>query len=214
MSIMKLILAKKLQMTQKFDATGNVVPVTTVLAGPCFVTQIKGKEKDTYEAVQIGFEIKKKVKKPQAGHLKDIANLANLREFRVKKGDVIGEAKRGDKITVADFNVGDVVQVTGEAKGRGFQGVVKRHHFGGHPKTHGHKDQMRMPGSIGDTSPGRVKKGKRMAGHMGTQQVTVKNLSIVDVDTKNNLLYIKGALPGSRDGLLEIKVIKEAAITK
>jgi large subunit ribosomal protein L3 len=211
---MKLILAKKLKMTQKFDEDGQVIPVTMVQAGPCVVTQIKNLEKDGYEAIQLGFGLAKKMKKPQVGHTKDLEKLAIFREFSVKKGDQIGETKRGDKITVADFNKGDIVQVIGEAKGKGFQGVVKRHHFHGHPKTHGHKDQLRMPGSIGDTDPGRVKKGKKMAGHMGTQQVTVKNLPVVDIDQANNLLYIKGALPGAINSLLEIKVIKEVKAEK
>lgn len=185
-------------MTQKWSESG-VVPVTAILAGPCTITQIKG-EKDGYQAIQVGFyETKKKVTKSIAGHLKGLAHFRTLREFRMTT-----DAKRGQLATVAAFKVGDMVQVIGIAKGKGFQGVVKRHHFGGSPKTHGHKDQHRMPGSIGATEPKHVFKGTRMGGRMGGQQVTIKNLEIIEIDEKNNLLYVKGAVPGARNGLLAI----------
>ncbi len=195
---MKVILGTKREMTQKWSSSG-VVPVTAILAGPCTITQVKG-EKDGYHAVQVGFtQTKKKISKPLAGHLKDLAHFKTLREFRMET-----DAKRGQVATVSAFKVGDTVQVIGIAKGKGFQGVVKRHHFGGSPKTHGHKDQHRMPGSIGATEPKHVFKGTRMAGRMGGQQVTVKNLEIIEIDEKNNLLYVKGAVPGARNGLLAI----------
>ncbi len=201
-------------MTQKFSEDGAVVPVTVVRVGPCQVTQVKNEDKDGYSAIQIGFSKAKKLNKPQSGQLKGLENFSYLKEFRAKDQVELGEVKRGDKITAADFKPGETVQVTGISKGKGFQGVVRRHHFHGHPKTHGHKDQLRMPGAIGAGGVQHVFKGVRMAGHMGTDQVTVKNLQIVEVDDKNNLLYIKGALPGARNGLLEIKVTKEAKVEK
>jgi large subunit ribosomal protein L3 len=207
---MKVLLGKKMQMTQKFQPDGTVVPVTAVLAGPCFITQVKDQTKDGYQAVQIGFGTKKKISKPLAGHLKNLEKLAYLREFRVKKNDELGEAKAGDQVSVESFQVGQTVQVTGVSKGKGFQGVVRRHHFHGHPATHGHKDQLRTSGSIGAGGTQHVRKGMRMGGHMGDIQVTVRNLKIVAVDLPNNLLYIKGAVPGARNGLLEIRVTKEA----
>ncbi len=206
---MKVILAKKLNMTQKFAEDGRVTPVTAVLAGPCLVTQVKDKEKEGYQAIQIGFNNKKKINKPLSGHLKDLENFAYLKEFRVKRDDQLGEAKRGDKISVADFNKGEIVQVTGVSKGKGFQGVVRRHGFHGSPASHGHKDQLRMPGSIGATGPAKVFKGQKMPGQMGSEQTTVKNLEIIDIDKEKNLLFIKGAVPGARNGLLLIKVTKE-----
>ncbi|MFA5075817.1 MAG: 50S ribosomal protein L3 [Patescibacteria group bacterium] len=208
---MQAILGKKVNMTQKFSPDGTVTPVTAVLAGPCVVTQVRTKEKDTYEAVQLGFGVKKHPTKSEAGHTKDLGNLAYLCEFRAENDSKLAEIKRGDKVTVANFSQGDVVQVVGTSKGKGFQGVVKRHHFHCQNKTHGHKDQNRMPGSIGDTGPQRVFKGKRMAGHMGDERVTIKNLKIIDIDQTKNLLYIQGALPGARNGLLEIRVTKPAA---
>jgi len=206
---MKAILGKKLEMTQKFAADGAVVPVTKVLAGPCTITQVKTVEKDGYSAVQVGFGVREKQNKPMAGHLKDLGNLADLIEFRPEKPEEMGELKRGDKITADIFAVGDMVDVSGYSKGRGFAGVVKRHHFHGQNSTHGHKDQARMPGSIGAGGNQHVFKGLRMGGHMGDAAVTVKNLEIVEVDPKNNFLYIKGAVPGARNGLLEIRAIKK-----
>ena len=203
MIIMKVILGKKLSMSQKFADDGRVVPVTVVLAGPCVVTQVKTLETDGYQAVQVAFGEKKTISKPLAGHLKELGKFAFIREFPLKAGQDAA-VKRGDTISAENFTKGDVVQVTGISKGKGFQGVVKRHHFHGSPKTHGHKDQLRMGGSIGAGGPQHVFKGRRMPGHMGTDQVTVKNLEIVDVDAANNLLYIKGALPGAHNSLVEI----------
>ena len=187
-------------MTQKFLSDGTVVPVTAIEAGPCTVTQVKG-EKDGYMAVQVGFGVKRSLNKPLAGHLKTLGNFRYLREFPVEKVD---DFARGKMFDVSSFKVGDKVQVIAVSKGKGFQGVVKRHHFHGSPKSHGHKDQLRMPGSIGAQEPQHVFKGKRMAGRMGGDQVTVKNLEIVDIDLEKNILYIKGAIPGAHNNLVEI----------
>lgn len=188
-------------MTQRFKEDGKVVPVTAVLAGPCFVSQVKTKEKDGYIAVQIGFGKKKKLSKSVSGHLKDLENFRYLREFRIKDGNF----ERGAKIESTIFSPGDNISVTGISKGRGFAGVVKRHHFKGQPATRGTKDQVRMPGSIGAVWPQHVIKGTRMAGHMGDERVTVKNLEIVEVIPEKNILLIKGAVPGARNSLVIIK---------
>ena len=190
---MKFILGKKLNMSQEFGLEGKVIPVTVIQAGPCLVTQVKTNVKDGYQAVQIGFFEKKKLNKPLTGHLKNLPKFRYLKEFKVEE---INDIEVGKEIRVN--------KVTGVSKGKGFQGVVKRHGFHGSPASHGHKDQLRMPGSIGTTDPARVFKGKRMAGRMGTDQVTISNLEIVKVDIDNNLLYIKGAVPGARNGLVLI----------
>jgi len=190
-------------MTQVFRADGNVVPVTAVLAQPNIITQIKMLSKDGYSAVQVGFGASKKPKKPQAGHLKGIESVKTIREFAMT-GDEVGELKRGDRLTVNLFKAGDKVQVSGVSKGRGFQGVVKRHGFHGSPATHGHKDQLRMPGSIGAGGVQRVFKDMRMPGRLGGNQVTVKGLEIIETDESKNILYIKGAVPGTRNSLLLI----------
>jgi len=199
---MKFILGKKLESAQIFGQEGKIIPVTLVLAGPCFVTQIKNKEKDGYQAVQIGFFEKKekKTNKPERGHLGKNPNLRYLREFRAENP----EMKLGDEIKIDIFKEGDKVKVSGTSKGKGFQGVVKRHGFGGGPKSHGQKHRLRAPGSIGATFPERVPKGRRMAGRMGGERTTIKNLEIVKVDVEENILAIKGAIPGNRGALLEI----------
>lgn len=198
---MKFILGKKIAMTQIFQETGEAVPVTVIQAGPCNVTQVKSKDKDGYVAVQLGFEPVKKLAKPQAGHVKDLPLFRKLREFRLTEGSF----ERGQALTVEQFQAKDVLKVTGFSKGKGFQGVVKRHGFHGHPTTHGHKDQMRMPGSIGATFPQHVIKGKRMGGRMGGERITVANLEVVKVEADKNLLYVKGAVPGGRNSFLLIK---------
>lgn len=214
---MKFILGKKMQSTQIFSKEGKAIPVTLVQAGPCFVTQIKNEEKDGYSGVQIGFgpakrgfgeKKEKKMKKPQRGHLakipnpkSQILNLRWLREFRTEK---VGEIKLGDEIKADIFQEGDKVKVSGLSKGKGFQGVVKRHGFRGGPKTHGQKHSLRAPGSIGSTFPERVPKGRRMAGRMGGERVTVENLEVVKADAEENILAIKGALPGPKGTILEI----------
>ncbi len=197
---MKFILGEKLEMSQVYAADGTVVPVTLVKAGPCIVTQVKTAEKDGVSAVQIGFRNHKNATKPEAGHLKDLPMLAVLRDFRIE-----GEAafKRGDAIEASIFQPGETVHVVGQSKGKGFQGVVKRHGFHGHPKSHGHKDQERMPGSIGAGGPQHVFKGRRMAGHMGDERVTVKNLEVIEV-RDGGIIALKGAVPGARHAIIEI----------
>jgi len=200
---MKFILGTKLGMTQIFREDGAVVPVTRVKAGPCVVARIKTAAKDGVNAVQLGFGDQKQFRltKAQQGHLKDLTFVRFIRDFRSNGENGLN---RGDIFTVKIFEPGEKVQVVGRSKGKGFQGVVKRHHFRGGPASHGHKDNLRMPGSIGATAPQRVFKGKRMAGHMGDERVTVKNLEIVDIKPEDNELLIKGAVPGARGGLLLI----------
>lgn len=189
-------------MTQTWTDKGRVVPVTLIEAGPCVVTQIRTKEKDGYSAIQLGFMPKtKRVSKPMKGHFKEISPLRIVREFRTAGGE---EITRGTTLDVSLFNSGDIVKVTGISKGKGFQGVVKRHHFHGHPPTHGHKDQERMPGAIGAGGVQHVFKGTRMAGRMGGDQVTVHNLEIVEVNKEKNQLLIKGAIPGARGSVVMI----------
>lgn len=201
---MKFILGKKLGMTQVFRDTGVVVPVTRVQAGPCVVTQVKEAKGNGVNAVQLGFGEQKafRLKKAQQGHLKGLTTVRFMRDIATKDDE--HGLKRGDTFGVTIFEPGEKVQVVGRAKGRGFQGVVKRHGFKGASASHGTKDQVRMPGSIGATGPARVFKGTRMGGHMGDNRVTVKNLEIVQIDTENNELLIKGAVPGARGGLLII----------
>lgn len=211
---MKFLIGKKIDMTQIWKGD-RVVAVTKVQAGPCVVTQVKNKEKDGYQAVQIGYGKRKEknIAKPQRGHLskfkikslKNSINLRYLNEFRLdnNKNNELN-INKGDIIDVNTFEPGDIVKVTGVSKGKGFQGVVKRHGFHGQDKTHGNKDQLRMPGSIGATGPAHVFKGQKMPGRMGGDRVTVSNLEIIDVDKENNILLIKGAVPGARNGLLLI----------
>jgi len=197
---MKFILAKKLEMSQVFKADGTVIPVTLVQAGPCVITQVKTKDTDGYAAVQLGFQPGKNFTKSEQGHLKDLPAMKVLREFRVEPTDV----KRGDAVEATLFTPGDVIHVTGMSNGKGFQGVVKRHKFAGHPSTHGHKDQLRMPGSIGAGGVQHVLKGRRMAGHMGMERVTVQNLEVVEI-REGGIMAIKGAVPGARHTVLEIR---------
>jgi large subunit ribosomal protein L3 len=201
------ILGKKVGMTQLFDEKGEVIPVTVIEAGPCFVTQVKTEEHDGYRAVQLGFEETKikKLTKGQQGHLKnnDLPMLRHLRELRVK-GDQDFEI--GQRITVDIFEVGGRVDVVGKSKGRGFAGTVKRHGFHRQPKTHGQSDRERAPGSIGATTgTGRVFKGKRMPGRMGNERVTSENLLVALVDPERNLLAVRGSVPGPRGGLVLVK---------
>ena len=196
------MIGKKIGMTQLFRDNGETV-VTVIEAGPCFVTQIKTEEKDGYNAVQLGFGEAKRLNSPQKGHLKGVGLFKYLGEFRVED---VSSFKLGQKVDVDIFKPGDLVDVIGTSKGKGFAGVVKRHHFAGGPKTHGQSDRHRAPGSVGATTfPGRVLKGTRMAGHMGDDRVTVRNLEIVDVDSARNVLLVKGAVPGGRNGLLLIR---------
>ncbi len=208
---MKGILGKKVGMTRIFDKNGNVVPVTVIKAGPCFVTQKKTKERDGYEAIQLGFEetTPKHLTRPELMHLRK-NNLPPLRYLREIRGVDVSEYEEGQKIRVSIFDVGDKVDVVGTSKGRGFAGVIKRHGFARGPKTHGQTDRHRAPGSIGASTPGRVIKGKRMAGHMGNKRVTVQNLEVVMVDPERDLMAVKGGVPGPRNGLLIIKEARKA----
>lgn len=207
---MKFILGQKQEMTQEFKDDGTVAPVTIVKTGPCVITQVKTKDKEGHDAVQIGYGQKKKKRmtKAELGHLGHFGNFRWLREFRIKSKyskDTKETYKVGDEIKASIFKSGDIVQVSSISKGKGFQGVVKRHGFHGSPATHGHKDQLRAPGSIGATDAARVFKGTRMAGRMGGDRVTITGLEIIEVDEKNGLLKIKGAVPGGRGSLLEIR---------
>lgn len=204
---MKYILGTKIGMTQKFTEEGVVVPVTVVKAGPCTVVQVKSQEKDGYSAVQVGFGKKNKTNKPMKGHLKGDVIFKYLKEFRDDQ-----QLNVGDVIRVNTFENGDTVKVVATSKGRGFQGVVKRHGFAGMPASHGTKDQVRMPGSIGATGPAHVFKGQRMPGRMGADQVTVAGLEIISIDEAEGLLYIKGAIPGPKNGLVMVKADGELKV--
>ena len=196
------IIGRKLGITQVFRENGEAEVVTAIEAGPCAVIQLKTDSKEGYNAVQLGFGETKRLKSPQRGHLKELGQFRHLREFRV---DNTEEVELGAQVDVSLFQAGDLVDVTGISKGKGFAGVVKRYHFAGGPKTHGQSDRHRAPGSIGaTTSPGRVFKGTRMAGHMGNSRVTVRKLKVTGVDTERNILLIKGAVPGGKNGLLMI----------
>lgn len=201
------ILGKKVGMTSLFDENGEAVPCTVIEAGPCYVTQVRTMDKDGYDAVQLGFDEKKErlVNKPAKGHFAKAGTkfLRLTKEFRSSNG---ASAKIGAEVKVDIFTQGDIVDVTGKSKGRGFQGVVKRHHFGGvGMTTHGQSDRVRAPGSIGSSSyPSRVFKGMRMGGRMGFENVTVKNLKVVKVIPESNILIVKGSVPGAINGYLEI----------
>jgi len=196
------LIGRKVGMTQLFQDDGEVV-VTAIEAGPCFVIQVKTEAKDGYNAVQLGFGEAKALSSPKKGHVKDIGQLKHLREFQV---DDVKSVQVGQKVDADMFKPGDLINVIGISKGKGFAGVVKRHHFAGGPKTHGQSDRHRAPGSIGaTTSPGRVFKGLRMAGHMGDRRVTQRNLKVLNVDLARHLLLVRGAVPGARKGLLLIK---------
>jgi large subunit ribosomal protein L3 len=198
------LIGRKLGMTQIFDEQGLARPVTVIEAGPCVVTQIRNEETDGYTAVQLGFGIAKKLNKPQAGHVRASGHqVKTLREFKADdySGIEVGQVFKADI-----FATGDVIDVTGTSKGRGFQGGMKRHGFAGGPATHGQSDRARAPGSIGSSAtPGRVFKGMKMAGHMGNDRVTVQNLTVLRVDAERNLLLVEGSVPGPNNGTLLIK---------
>jgi len=204
------IIGKKIGMTQLFQENGETVAVTAIQAGPSVVTQIKSRDKDGYDAIQVGF-VENKVKQsqlssPEMGHLRGLENIRYLREFRT---DDISSVKRGDKVDIGFLKHGDLINIIGFSKGKGFAGVVKRYHFAGGPKTHGQTDRHRAPGSIGSTTfPGRVLKGKRMAGHMGNERVTARNLEVIQADPERNLLLVKGTVPGADGGLLVIEKVR------
>jgi large subunit ribosomal protein L3 len=205
---MKGLIGKKVGMTQLFDDSGKAVPVTVIKAGPCYVTQVRTVDQDGYNAVQLGYEEVKpqRLTGGELGHLKknDLPTLRYLREFRTDEPLEVN----GEPLTVEVFNEGEMVDIIGRSKGRGFAGVVKRHGFSGGPKTHGQSDRQRAPGSIGaGSTPGRVFKGKRMPGRMGNETVTSQGLLISRIDPENNLIAVRGSVPGPKDGLV---VIKEA----
>ncbi|MAU13140.1 MAG: 50S ribosomal protein L3 [Anaerolineaceae bacterium] len=207
--MMKGMIGRKVGMTQVFDEQGNVVPVTVIEAGPCYVTQVRDAERDGYAAIQLGFEETKpqRVTKGQLGHLQknNLPALRILREFRVRNGES-DELAEGAEIKVDVFSEGDFVDVIGTSKGRGFAGTIKRHGFARGPKTHGQSDRMRSPGSIGMcAAPGRTLKGQRMSGRMGNDRVTVQNLKVVRIDPDKNLLAVRGSVPGARGGIVIIK---------
>jgi len=194
-------------MTQYFDADGVVTPVTLLSAGPVVVTQTKEKDRDGYEAIQVGFGAKRKINKPLRGHFKKLGDFRYVREFRINEKDKENQPKVGDKIDVSVFEKGDKIRVSGVSKGKGFQGVVKRHGFHGGPRSHGQKHSEREPGSIGATGPQRVFKGKKMGGRMGSDRITVKNLKVVAIDKEKNEILVSGAVPGRRGTLVEVRGI-------
>ena len=192
-------------MTQFFRETGEAIAVTAIEAGPCLITQVKSEGKDGYNSVQLGFGKANRLNSPQTGRLKDMEKVRYLHEF---KTDDVSSVERGQQVSIEFLKQGDRVNVSGFSKGRGFAGVVKRHHFAGGPKTHGQSDRHRAPGSIGSTTfPGRVFKGMRMAGHMGARKVTLRNIEVVQADSSRNLLLLKGAVPGASRGLLFIEKV-------
>ena len=215
---MKGILGKKVGMTQVFSERGEAIPVTVIEAGPCFVAQIKTVEQDGYSAVQLGFEETKPkhLTQPQLKHLQksNLPALRHLRELRIAD-DELAAFEEGQKLTVDIFEEGELVDVTGTSKGRGFAGGVKRYGFRGGPKTLGQSDRLRAPGSVGAcTTPGRVFKGKRMPGRMGGERVTTQTLKVVLVDPERNLLALRGAVPGSKNGLLLIREARKTRLRK
>jgi large subunit ribosomal protein L3 len=200
------LIGKKLGMTRIFDEKGNDVQVSVIQTGPCFVTEIRTKDQHGYDALQLGFEEKrdKSVKQPERGHFKKsgVKPMRYLREFRTFD---VSQFKLGDVIKADIFQVGEEVKVIGISKGKGFQGAMKRHHFGGGPVSHGQSDRRRAPGSVGGSSyPSRVFKGTRMAGQMGNVRVTVRNLKVVRVDAENNIVMVRGGIPGASNGMVLI----------
>lgn len=198
------LLGKKLGMTQIFDETGQVVPVTVLEIGPCVVTQVKTMERDGYEALQIGFGDLKRPNSPERGHLK--ASGANSKVLREVKTDAIADYNVGQVLDCTVFEAGEMVDVSGTSKGKGFAGVMKRHNFRGGPKTHGQSDRHRAPGSIGaSATPSRVIKGMKMAGRMGNKRVTVQNLTVVRVDLDRNVVLVRGSVPGANGEVILVR---------
>jgi large subunit ribosomal protein L3 len=219
---MKGILGKKVGMTQIFSERGERISVTVIEAGPCYVTQVRTQKRDGYDAVQIGFDPARKadrLTRGERGHLgllkpdeqhpkrkqraSDVPPVRVLREMRVREDEAYAE---GQVITADVFKIGDQVDVIGTSKGRGFAGTIKRHHFSGGPRTHGQSDRGRAPGSIGaGTTPGKIIKGKRMAGHMGTERVTAQHLDVVLVDAERNLIGVRGSVPGANGSVVLVR---------
>lgn len=202
--MIQAMVGKKLGMTQVFDETGVVYPATVIECGPNVVTQIKTEDKDGYQAVQLGYGLDKRLNRPEQGHRK--ASGFQSRDLREVKADSYDDLEIGQIFKADVFKPGQMVDVTGTSKGRGFQGGVKRHGFAGGPKTHGQSDRLRAPGSIGSSAtPGRVFKGTRMAGRMGNDRVTVLSLEVLRVDPERNLLVVKGSVPGHNDSLVIVR---------
>jgi large subunit ribosomal protein L3 len=198
------LIGRKLGMTQMFDESGVVHPVTVIECGPNVITQVKSTDTDGYEAVQLGFGIDKRLTKPEQGHRKSSGYMS--RTLREVKADDVSEYEVGQVLKADTFNTGELVDITGTSKGRGFQGGVKRHGFAGGSKTHGQSDRWRAPGSIGSSAtPGRVFKGLKMAGHMGVDKVTVQNLKVLRVDVDRNILLVQGSVPGPNNGTVMIR---------
>ena len=205
------LLGRKLGVIQVFDKEGRLRGATVIEAGPCLVTQIKTEERDGYRAVQLGFGTAKHTNKPMRGHLKRLGDLRYLREFRA---DDPSQHHVGERIGAEIFQEGDQVDITGISKGRGFAGGVKRYGFRGGPRTHGQSDRHRAPGAIGaGNTPGRVFKGLHMAGHMGAERVTIRNLEVIQSDPARGILLVAGAVPGARHGLLKIRYAKRTLET-
>ncbi len=201
---MKALIGRKIGMTQSYGDRGRVEPVTLLAAGPCVVTQLRSLDKDGYAAVQLGFGESKKIAKSLAGHLKlSGAKSHILREFRLSKTDQQSEFKVGDQLDVTQFEAGQLVGIVGTSKGKGFAGTIKRHNFHRGPKTHGSKS-YRAPGSIGSMYPQKIFKGKKMAGRMGTDRVTLHTVKVIDVDPAENLLVVKGPIPGANKSIVTI----------
>jgi len=212
MATKKGLLGRKVGMTQLIAESGEVVAVTVIEAGPCFVTQIKTQAKDGYNAIQIGFGPAKRLNKPELGHLRDLPRLRHLREIRT---DDVDQYRVGQTIDVSMFDAGDLIDVTGVSKGKGFAGAMKRHNFRGERAGHGQSDRARAVGSIGaGTTPGRVLKGMRGPGHMGHERVTVLNLSVEKVDPERNLLVVRGAVPGPTDSLIYIRKAAKTRVVR
>jgi len=205
------ILGRKLGAMQVFDEKGRLRGVTAVEVGPCFVTDIRTEDRNGYSAVQVGFQEDRKLNKPEAGHLRAAGNLKlrHLAEFDVAAGDAY---TLGDRLGVELFEAGQFVDVTATSKGRGFQGGVRRHNFRGGPKTHGQSDRHRAPGSIGSgTTPGRVYKGTRMAGHMGAVRTTIRNLEVVARNEDRSVIFVGGSVPGPAGGVVRIRTAKKVS---
>ncbi len=206
------LIGKKIGMTQVFLENGSLVPVSVVEAGPCTVTQVKTVDNDGYKSVQVGFGAKRRATKAEQGHTKGKGPFALLREFATGEKET---PEVGQQVDVSIFAEGESVDITGQSRGLGFAGGVKRYHFRGGPKTHGQSSKHRAPGSVGSTTtPGRVFKGLRMAGHMGAERVTTHNLKVVRIDKERNLLLIRGAVPGNKGGFVVIHKAKKAKAQK
>ncbi|MFW6075096.1 MAG: 50S ribosomal protein L3 [Chloroflexota bacterium] len=206
----KALLGRKLGMTQIFSEDGEAIPVTVLQVGPCVVTQIKTEDRDGYEALQIGFQESKRLKSPERGHQR--AANSSMRHLREVQADDVESFEVGQVLDCSIFEVGSRVDVTGKSKGKGFAGVVKRHHFAGGPATHGQSDRHRAPGSIGaSATPSRVFKGMRMAGRMGNETQTILNLKVEQVDPERNLVLVRGAVPGANNGLVTVRQAVKSA---